>query len=110
MTESLVLALMGGIASLLVALAGTRVLSAINPLETLRVQGLGGGIGAVGFEGIRLDAIALAFTFVVTVAVGLLFGLAPALGATRRSLVGDLKEGSAGSGAGRRAGTASPPG
>ena len=104
-TESLVLALMGGIASLLVALAGTRVLSAINPLETLRVQGLGGGIGAVGFEGIRLDASALAFTFVVTVAVGLLFGLAPALGATRRSLVGDLKEGSAGSGAGRRAGT-----
>jgi putative ABC transport system permease protein len=103
-TESLVLALLGGAASLAVALAGTRVLSAINPQETLRVQGLGGGIGAIGFEGIRLDANALAFTFAVTVAVGLLFGLAPALGATRASLVADLREGSAGAGAGRRVG------
>ena len=103
-TESLVLALCGGVASLAVALAGTRVLSAINPQETLQVQGLDGGIGAVGFEGIRLDASALAFTFVVTVFVGLLFGLAPALGSTKPSLVGDLKEGSGGAGAGRRTG------
>jgi putative ABC transport system permease protein len=103
-TESLVLALLGGAASLVVALAGTRILSAINPQETLRVQGLGGGIGAIGFEGIRLDGSAMVFTFLVTVAVGALFGLAPALGATRRSLVVDLKEGSTGSGAGRRMG------
>jgi len=97
-TESLILALLGGGASLLVALAGTRILSAINPQETLRVQGLGGGIGAIGFEGIHLDGSALAFTFIVAVLVGLLFGLAPALGATRAGLVGDLKEGSGGSG------------
>lgn len=103
-TESLVLALLGGVASLAVALAGTRVLSAINPRDTLRVQGLEGGIGAVGFEAIRLDASALGFTFLVTVAVGLLFGLAPALGATRTGLVADLKEGSAGAGTGRRSG------
>ena len=103
-TESLVLALLGGVASLVVAVAGTRILSSMNPQETLRVQGLGGGIGAIGFEAIRIDASALAFTFVVTVAVGLLFGLAPALGATRPSLVGDLKEGSSGAGAGRRVG------
>ena len=103
-TESLVLALLGGVASLLVALAGTRMLSAINPQETLRVQGLSGGVGAVGFEGIRLDASALVFTFVVAVAVGLLFGLVPALGATRPALVGDLKEGSGGAGSGRRVG------
>ena len=101
-TESLVLALLGGVASLAVALGGTRILSAINPQETLRVQGLEGGVGAIGFEGIRLDASALVFTFAVTVIVGLLFGLAPALGATRPGLVGDLKEGSAG--AGRRVG------
>lgn len=103
-TESLVLAVLGGVASLAVALAGTRLLSAINPQETLRVQGLVGGIGAVGFETIRLDASALGFTFLVTVAVGLLFGLAPALGATRPGLVADLKDGSAGSGKGRRGG------
>jgi putative ABC transport system permease protein len=101
-TESLLLALLGGAASLLVALAGTRVLSTINPQETLRVQGLGGGVGAIGFDGIHLDASALAFTFIVTVVVGLLFGLAPALGATRPGLVGDLKEG--GGGTGRRVG------
>jgi putative ABC transport system permease protein len=105
-TESLVLALLGGAASLAVALAGTRILSTINPQDTLRVQGLTGGIGAVGFEAIRLDASALLFTFLVSVSVGLLFGLAPALGATRQSLVTDLKEGSSGSGrrtgAGRR--------
>ena len=103
-TESLVLALLGGAASLVVALTGTRVLSAINPQETLRVQGLTGGIGAVGFDGIRLDASALLFTFAVTVAVGFLFGLAPALGATRPSLTRDLKDGSAGSGAGKHTG------
>jgi putative ABC transport system permease protein len=105
-TESLVLALLGGAASLAVALAGTRILSAINPQDTLRVQGLTGGVGAVGFEGIRLDTSALLFTFVVAVAVGLLFGLAPALGATRPALTRDLKEGSPGggkrTGAGRR--------
>jgi putative ABC transport system permease protein len=101
-TESLVLALCGGAASLVVASAGTRLLSAINPQETLRVQGLEGGIGAVGFEAIRLDASALLFTFVVTVVVGLLFGLAPAIGATRPSLVRDLRDGT--SGAGRRTG------
>jgi len=105
-TESLVLALLGGAASLAVALGGTRILSAINPQETLRVQGLTGGVGAVGFEGIRLDTSALLFTFVITVAVGVLFGLAPALGATRPSLTRDLKEGNPGSGAGKRTGAA----
>ena len=103
-TESLVLALLGGVASLVVALAGTRVLSTINPQDTLRVQGLAGGIGAVGFDGIRLDASALAFTFAVTVVVGLLFGLAPALGATRPRLVSGLREGSSGGGLSRRTG------
>ena len=58
---------------------GTPWLSVLNPQETLTVQGLDGGIGAAGFEAIHLDARALAFTFLVTVAVGLLFGLVPAL-------------------------------
>ncbi len=103
-TESLVLALLGGAASLAIAWAGTRALGAINPQETLRVQGLQGGIGAVGFDAIQLDGRALLFTFGITVAVGLLFGLAPALGATRASLVGDLKDGGGAGGSGRRLG------
>lgn len=103
-TESVVLAMLGGIASLAIALAGTRFLSGINPQESLRMQGLGGGIGAVGFEAIRLDGRALLFTFAITLVVGILFGLVPALRATRADLTRDLKDGSAGAGSGRRTG------
>lgn len=103
-TESVVLAFMGGVVSLVVAAAGTRILSAINPLETLRVQGLDGAIGAVGFEGIRLDGSALLFTFLVTLLVGVVFGLAPAIRATKSDLTRDLKSGSAASGGGKREG------
>ncbi|MGQ0642012.1 MAG: ABC transporter permease [Gemmatimonadaceae bacterium] len=100
-TESAVLATLGGVASLAVACFGARVLSALNPQDTLRVQGLDGGIGAVGFETIQLDGRAVLFTFVVTVIVGLLFGLVPALRATRANLTQDLKDGSAAAGATR---------
>ncbi len=92
-TESLVLALVGGVASMGVALAGTRILSVINPAEALRAQGLEGGIGTVSFEMIHLDASALAFAFGLTLLVGLLFGLAPAWSGTRADLSRDLKDG-----------------
>ena len=103
-TESVVLACLGGLASLLVAFAGTRVLSAINPQEALRAQNLAGGIGAVGFENIRLDGSALLFTFLVTLVVGVVFGLVPAIRSTRSDLSRDLKTGSGAAGAGRREG------
>lgn len=103
-TESAVLALLGGAASLVVALAGTRLLSAINPQETLRMQGLEGGIGAVGFDTIHLDGRALLFAFVITAVVGLVVGLLPALRATRGEMVSDLKDGSGPAGAGLRGG------
>ena len=103
-TESVVLATLGGAVGLAVAMMGTRLLSAINPQETLQVQGLQGGIGAVGFDSIRLDTRALVFAFGVTVVVGLLFGLLPALRATRADLTRDLKEGSTATRGGRRVG------
>ncbi|HJU75961.1 MAG TPA: ABC transporter permease [Gemmatimonadaceae bacterium] len=103
-TESVVLATLGGVASLGVAMVGTRFLSAINPQETLRVQGLQGGIGAVGFDAIRLDARALVFAFAVSAVVGLVFGLLPALRATRANLTHDLKDGSAAAGSARGVG------
>ncbi len=103
-TESVVLATLGGVASLAVAVVGTSVLKAINPQETLRVQGLDGAVGAVGFDSIRLDGSALAFTFAITLLVGILFGVAPAFRATRGELTGNLKDGSAGAGSGRRVG------
>ena len=103
-TESLVLAGLGGVASLAIAFAGARALSAINPQETLQAQGLGSALGIVGFEGIRLSGTALAFAFAITLVVGLLFGLVPALRATHSELSGELKEGGSGAGSSRRVG------
>ena len=90
LTESIVLALLGGVASVAVAWWGVKILSALNPAASLRMQQVG-GIGAVSFESIELDAVAFAFAAAVTFAIGLLFGLVPALQATRPSLTGALK-------------------
>jgi len=66
------------------------LLATLNPVATLRTQRLG-GIGAVSFAAIRLDPTAFAFLAALTVLTGLVFGLVPALQATRPSLTGDLK-------------------
>ena len=90
LTESVVLAVLGGAASMAVAWWGVKLLAALNPVTTLRAQRLG-GIGAVSFAAIRLDPTAFAFAAALTVVTGLVFGLVPALQATRPSLTGDLK-------------------
>ena len=95
---------MPGAASILLALWGTRMLRALNPESTLQVQGLTGSVGVVGFEGVTLDQRALLFTFAMTLAVGLVFGLVPAFHATRADLTEGLKEGSSGAGHGMRLG------
>jgi putative ABC transport system permease protein len=91
LTESLLLAGAGGAAGLLVALAGVRALSAINPATTLRVARFG-GVGSVTFSLIRLDWMALAFALGMTAIVGLVFGLVPALDATRVSFASAMKD------------------
>ena len=98
--ESLMLATLGGVASIALAMWSTHVFRAMNPAAALQAQGLSSDVGVVGFEGIHLDARALAFTFLVTLGVGVLFGLLPALQATRPGLTESLKEGSAASGMG----------
>jgi predicted permease len=90
LTESIVLSLLGGGAGVAVAWWGVKILSALNPAASLRMQQVG-GIGAVSFESITLDGVAFAFAAAVTFAIGLLFGLVPALQATRPSLTGALK-------------------
>jgi len=102
--ESVMLALLGGVASVLLAGWGTHLLRALNPEATLQVQGLTGSVGVVGFEGVHLDGRALAFTFLLTLGTGLLFGLVPALQATRASLTANLKDGSPGAGRSGRVG------
>jgi putative ABC transport system permease protein len=53
-------------------------------------------------EAVELDGWVLAFTVVVTLCTGVLFGLAPALQAARPDLSGVLTEGARGGGGGRR--------
>lgn len=100
LTESLLLALAGGTASVLVGWWGTHLLRTLNDADALSAQGLASGIGGSGFESIRLDPRALVFTFAVTMFVGVFFGLVPALQATRPQLTAELKDGSSGSGLG----------
>jgi putative ABC transport system permease protein len=83
-TESLALALFGGAAGLALASWAGRGLVALVPGGLPR----GGEIG--------LDGTVLAFAFAATLAAGLLFGLAPAIGAVWRSRAADLGGGRSG--------------
>ena len=91
LTESVLLAALGGVASLAVAWWGVRLLSALDPSNALRVQRLS-GIGAVTFSTIHLDLTTFAFAAALALLTGLVFGLVPALQATRPSLTGALKD------------------
>jgi putative ABC transport system permease protein len=91
LTESGLLALAGALASLAFAYMGIRALEAINPATT----GLGRGVSGltlIGFNSIRMDASALVFTFALGLLTGLLFGLVPALQATRAIVTDALKD------------------
>lgn len=80
MIESLLFALLSGVAGIAVAYMGIGVGNSIRlPME-------------VGVRpDLQLNAPVLAFTLVVTLLAGILFGLAPALQATRPSLIPALK-------------------
>jgi predicted permease len=80
LTESLLLSLVGGALGLALAWGLVRLLVAASPQQLPRVQE------------VRLDLGVLLFTLGVSLLTGLLFGLAPALAATRHSLGHFLKE------------------
>jgi putative ABC transport system permease protein len=82
LTESLLLAALGGALGMVVALFGVRALVALSPPELPRV-------GAIG-----LDGAVFAFALAVTTLVGVGVGLVPALHASRSDLHGGLREGS----------------
>ena len=89
LTESLMLAALGGAAGLALSLFLTRLLVAISPANLPRLNDVG------------MDWRVLGFTVGLVCVVGLLFGLAPALQASRADLSESLKEGSRGSSEGR---------
>lgn len=86
LTESLLLALLGGVLGLFIATWGTTVVAAggskINPM----------------FQDIHLDVRCLLFTIGISVLTGLIFGLAPALQISKPNLAESLKESGRGSG------------
>ncbi len=80
LTESLLLAALGGGSGILLASWGMRVLLALAPTNLPRLTA------------VHLDLRVLSFTFVVSLACGVVFGLVPALTAARTNLVNSLKE------------------
>src|SRR5262249_19541291 len=80
LTESLLLAAVGGAFGLLMAVWILAGLRRLNPGDIPRLQTIG------------VDGRALAFTFAVAAFTGILFGLAPALRGSRISLSETLKE------------------
>ena len=98
LTESLLLAVIGGGIGLLIAWRGLRTLIAIYP-GSLTVGSLG------SLDGVALNSTVLAWTAAVSLATGLLFGAGPAFLAGDQSLGDVLRTGgrtSVGSGAARR--------
>ncbi|MDQ5837189.1 MAG: ABC transporter permease [Acidobacteriota bacterium] len=89
LTESVMLALAGGAAGLLLAAWVVDLIKRFGPADVPRLQEAG------------LNPQALVFTLVVSLATGALFGLAPALHGSRLDLNDALKEADARAGRGR---------
>jgi putative ABC transport system permease protein len=90
LTESLLLAVVGGGIGALLSIWGVRLLVSLGPPEVARLDNIG------------IDAQVLGFTFLISVTTGLLFGLFPALQLPKYSLIEALKTGSVSKGAGSR--------
>jgi putative ABC transport system permease protein len=84
LTESVVLSITGGALGLLTAVWGIDILIALNPNDIPRINSVG------------INLPVLLFTMGVALSTGVIFGLAPALQATRFNLSDALKEGGRG--------------
>jgi putative ABC transport system permease protein len=87
LTESMLLALLGGTLGLLVAPWVVRVLAAVSGSSALGLW------GNADLADVTVNGGVLAFTMIVTLATGIIAGLAPALGTSRPDLNRSLKEG-----------------
>src|SRR4030095_2061579 len=83
LTESLVIGLAGGVLGLLVAVWGTRAIASLVP------KGFTNSV--YDLNNVPLDWQAFVFTFALSALTGILFGLAPALTASKPDLINALK-------------------
>lgn len=98
LTESVVLALSGGMLGLGLGYLGVRALLAVSPADLPRIGEHGGAVG--------IDWRVAGFAVGISLLTGVLFGLFPAIGASRPDLNTTLKESSNRSGTGFRQGRA----
>jgi predicted permease len=89
LTESFLLGILGGVVGLALAFGGIQLLLALEPSRLPRLNE------------ITIDPIVIAFTLLISVIAGLLFGLAPVLKYARPQLASALKENGRGSSDGR---------
>ena len=94
LTESVLLSTAGGLLGLAIGALGVRALLAVNP----------GNIPRIGPDGsaVALDWTVMGFTLLLSLVTGILFGLVPALQASRADLNITLKETGARGGSGMR--------
>ncbi|MFW6078336.1 MAG: ADOP family duplicated permease [Gemmatimonadota bacterium] len=90
LTESVLLALVGGAVGAAVAFWASDVVTALRPVQAFDADVAANEL--LGFDAVAVDARVLAFTLVLSVLTGILFGLAPALRASRTNLAGALKQ------------------
>jgi len=86
LTESLLLAFLGTVVGLAFAWWGIRALVAVSPADLVNLRDVG------------INLTVLAWTLAVSIASGIIFGLAPALEGARLNLNDALKEGGKGEG------------
>jgi putative ABC transport system permease protein len=90
LTESVLLAMVGGFLGLVLSIWGIKLFIALAPTWLPQAKA------------ISIDARVLGFTLAVSIATGILFGLAPALRASKTDLNDSLKEGGRSSAPGSR--------
>src|SRR6185436_10904536 len=88
LTESIIVALIGGALGVLIGFWGIDALRAVNPGDAAKF--------IPGWYQLGINAQVLLFTLGLSVVSGIVFGLAPALQASRTNLNNSLKEGTRG--------------
>jgi ABC-type antimicrobial peptide transport system permease subunit len=91
LTESVLLAMISGIAGLLLSVWGTKFLATLIP------------VGIAPLTGTGVDGRVLLFTLAVTLTTGVLFGIIPASRVSQFHLTRSLKQGGGQSGVGSAA-------